>query len=107
MAVVVVKNPHKSLQEQRKRNNFVFFAVYDHLADTDEFRSVLLKLKKHKSFPQTMFQLIAQGFEPAFGREREPEPESYVVDNANVIKPYLRRIRNKVCYVQVYLLPQE
>ena len=54
-----------------------------------------------------MFQLIAQGFEPAFGREREPEPEGYVVDNANVIKPYLKRIRNKVCYVQVYLLPQE
>ena len=52
-----------------------------------------------------MFQLIVQGFEPAFGREKEPEPEGYVVDKANVVKPYLKKAKNKVCYVQVYLLP--
>ena len=46
-----------------------------------------------------MFQLIVQGLEPAFGREKESEPEGYVVDDANVIKPYLKKAKNKVCYV--------
>ena len=83
----------------------MFFAVYDHLADPDEFRSVLQKLKKNRAFPQTAFQLIVQGFELTFGREKDSEPEGYMVDNARLIKPYLRKVKDKVAYVQVYLLP--
>jgi len=121
--LVAEKNPHEIIRTRQKNERLFMFATYDHLADPSVFRQVLLQLPSQRTFPQEMCQLVVKDFELCFGKdpigdesndsrrsqavEYQSPDESAVPDLAPEVKPFLRKAKRKVVFVQAYLLPLE
>ena len=107
----------------QKKDRLFMFATYDHLADPAVFRQVLQQLPTQRTFPQEMCQLIVKDFELCFGSlqlpDRSTSPvrrntgnhdyfnpgESPVPEQSPDVMPFARKSRQKVMFVQAYLLP--